>query len=389
MNKRQWTLVAGHEMWVKLVNKSFIISTLTMVVIMAAGIGFGAWQANKADAMTVVVTTAPAQQLAEQASAVAKAADAKSELTVHRVDSEDQARAAVGTEDAANAWLHTDGSGWQLTFKKDTSSRISDYVQTAVSASVVNDLAGRAGEPVEQAHASMQLTSDVLDSSQNSAGKLVGIVFAMVFMFSSLMFGMQIAQSVTAEKQSRVVEILAAVVPARQLMLGKVAGNTAIALLQMVLYAAIALVGISVTPLSTLLPSLSGGIGWFLVFFLAGFLTLSCLWAAAGAMAPTSEDLQSTAQPLTWLLMIVYFAGFLAEGNLAVVLSYVPVISSVIMPTRLAMGDASWWEGVIALAITLAFTVIAIWFGSRIYRRALLQTHGKVSIRQALSHESL
>ena len=41
MNKRQWTLVAGHEMWVKLANKSFIISTLTMVVLMAAGIAFG------------------------------------------------------------------------------------------------------------------------------------------------------------------------------------------------------------------------------------------------------------------------------------------------------------------------------------------------------------
>lgn len=138
-----------------------------------------------------------------------------------------------------------------------------------------------------------------------------------------------------------------------------------------------------------MLPSLSGGIGWFLAFFLVGFLTLSCLWAAAGAMAPTTEDLQSTAQPLTWLLMVVYFAGFLAKGNLAVVLSYVPVISSVVMPTRLAMGTAHWWEGLIALLITLAFTVVAIWFGSRIYRRALLQTHGRVSIREAMSHESL
>ena len=62
MNKRQWTLVAGHEMWVKLANKSFIISTLTMVVLMAAGIAFGAWQANKTDTMSVVVTTQQAQQ---------------------------------------------------------------------------------------------------------------------------------------------------------------------------------------------------------------------------------------------------------------------------------------------------------------------------------------
>ncbi|MCT2988678.1 ABC transporter permease [Propionibacterium freudenreichii] len=388
MNKRQWTLVAGHEMWVKLANKSFIISTLTMVVLMAAGIAFGAWQANKTDTMSVVVTTQQAQQVGERAGALAGAANDHSELSVRHADSDDQARSEV-TAGNADAWLHSDGTSWHLTFKDDTKSSLENYVTAAVSTSVVNDLAGRAGEPLDQAHAAMTVSTDVLESSENPGGELVGIVFAMVFMFSSLMFGMQIAQSVTAEKQSRIVEILAAVVPARQLMLGKVAGNTAVALLQMVLYAAIALIGVAVTPLSTMLPSLSGGIGWFLAFFLVGFLTLSCLWAAAGAMAPTTEDLQSTAQPLTWLLMVVYFAGFLAKGNLAVVLSYVPVISSVVMPTRLAMGTAHWWEGLIALLITLAFTVVAIWFGSRIYRRALLQTHGRVSIREAMSHESL
>lgn len=75
MNKRQWTLVAGHEMWVKLANKSFIISTLTMVVLMAAGIAFGAWQANKTDTMSVVVTTQQAQQVGERAGALAGAAN--------------------------------------------------------------------------------------------------------------------------------------------------------------------------------------------------------------------------------------------------------------------------------------------------------------------------
>ncbi len=42
------------------------------------------------------------------------------------------------------------------------------------------------------------------------------------------MYGMQIANSVI-EKQSRIVEIPVAVIPVRQLLAGKVVGNTAIA----------------------------------------------------------------------------------------------------------------------------------------------------------------
>ena len=93
-------------MWVKLANKSFIISTLTMVVLMAAGIAFGAWQANKTDTMSVVVTTQQAQQVGERAGALAGAANDHSELSVRHADSDDQARSEVTAGDA-DAWLHS------------------------------------------------------------------------------------------------------------------------------------------------------------------------------------------------------------------------------------------------------------------------------------------
>src|SRR5262249_36614033 len=46
--------------------------------------------------------------------------------------------------------------------------------------------------------------------------------FAVVFFFTSLTFGLQIAQSVVEEKQTRIVEILVASVPTRALLAGKV-----------------------------------------------------------------------------------------------------------------------------------------------------------------------
>ncbi len=113
-------------------------------------------------------------------------------------------------------------------------------------------------------------------------------------------------------------------------------------------------------------------------------MALACIWAAAGALGTRSEDLQHTSQPLMWVLMIAYFAGFMATGTVRVVLSFVPIVSSILMPVRIVDGTAAWWEPVIALAINLAFAVAMVIIGERIYRRALLRTQGRLSFRQAL-----
>jgi ABC-2 type transport system permease protein len=47
-------------------------------------------------------------------------------------------------------------------------------------------------------------------------------------------------------------------------------------------------------------------------------------------------------------------------------------------------GDTSWWEPAASLLISLAAAVLVILVSERIYRRALLQTGGKLSMRQAL-----
>ncbi len=384
----QWRLVAAHEIRVKLSSKSFLISTALMLVLLAAGIFLGSWLTSRTSTTDLVVSDDHAQAIAEQASVLAQASGDSTVISVHRAADEDQARSQLGSDDA-DAWLHPGIGGWQLSFGDDEDATVTALVSSAVGAQAIADLSEQTGQPVSDIASAMQLNTDVQAGDRGTSGYLVSLAFALIFMMSSLIFGLQIGQSVTTEKQSRVVEILAAAVPVRQLMVGKVVGNTVIALGQLVLYAAVTLIGIATTDLSELVPGLSGGIVWFLAFFLVGFLALSCLWAAAGAMAPTPEDLQSTSQPLTWMLTVVYVVGFTVQGTAATILSYVPIVSAVMMPARLTLGTATWFQGALALLANLAFTVAAIWFGSRIYRRALLQTHGKVSIREALRTESL
>ena len=82
---------------------------------------------------------------------------------------------------------------------------------------------------------------------------------------------------------------------------------------------------------------------------------------------------------------MAYFVGFMVTGTARVVLSFVPIISSILMPVRIVEGTADWWEPVVALLINLVFAVAMVLLGERIYRRALLQTQGRLTYRQALT----
>ena len=71
------------------------------------------------------------------------------------------------------------------------------------------------------------------------------------------------------------------------------------------------------------------------------------------------------------------------EGVAQTVASYVPPFSIVLMPIRVLNGDAAVWEPVVALALLVLAMAATVVFAERIYRRALLQTQGGVTLKQA------
>ena len=54
---------------------------------------------------------------------------------------------------------------------------------------------------------------------------------------------------------------------------------------------------------------------------------------------------------------------------------------------RLVTGQAQWWQALVALGLLLALTALVIVVASRIYRRALLQTSGKLGYKEAWNAE--
>ncbi|HIW28649.1 MAG TPA: ABC transporter permease [Candidatus Luteococcus avicola] len=380
--RNAWRIVAMREMLVKLTDKTFILGTLSTLVLVIVASLLGGFLSDRTTSVDLAVTDQAGMALAQE---VGRNAGAKTHVVPQQVADVAAAEKMLLDGDA-DALLAKDASGaWQLTFKREPNDTLLATTQQVLQTNELTALADKAGTDLPTVMSRSVVQTKLLQSSQDQvlASRVLGFVFGVLFMMSALTYGMQIAQSVIEEKQSRIVEILTAAIPVRELLAGKIIGNTILAMGQMVLLAVVGLVGASFTSVGGMFPGMAGAVAWFLVFFLAGFLALACIWAAAGAMGTRNEDLQQTSQPLIWLLMIPYMAGFLATGTWRVILSYVPVVSSVLMPARIVAGGLAWWEPVLALVINLVFAALTILVGERIYRRALLQTQGRLSFKDA------
>ncbi len=383
-----WRIVTEREVMVKLRDRNFLISTVITIVAIVASLAISGFMSGRTETVDIAVTGPDAGQVVQTAGDLAELADSNVAFTstpvADRAVVEQQVR-----DGEADAGLVAGPGGWRLIGKESVNDDINTYVTTAAQQLALQRNAEAAGTSLEELGRGGQVSYDVLDESAVDPGfaQIMTFVFAFLFYIASILFGMSIAQSVVEEKQNRIVEILASAIPLRQLLIGKIIGNTLMAFGQLVLFAAAGLAGLAVMGNTDYVTQIAGAAGWFIVFFVVGFLALASLWAVAGSLATRNEDLQSTSTPLSMLIMIVLFLGIFASGTAQTVTSYVPIVSIVTMPARLAEGTAAWWEPLVSLAIMAATAYGIVVVAERIYRRSLMQTQGRLTYRQALSVE--
>ncbi|MDN5853266.1 MAG: ABC transporter permease, partial [Actinomycetia bacterium] len=229
-----------------------------------------------------------------------------------------------------------------------------------------------------------------LDPDADTSGARKGIAFGFVIIFfvTALSFGMMIAQSVVQEKESRVVEILAAAVPIRALLWGKIAGNTLLGLAQVVVVVAAGLIGLAVTGRTELLAGVGAAAAWYVLFFVLGFVTLASLWVVAGSIASRQQDLQNTTLPGQAILFAPYMIAVFAGGQVKEIVSMLPVVSSMLMPGRMVAEDVPLWQVGVAIALTIGAAIVFVRIGTRLYERTLLRTGNQIGYREAFKLEA-
>lgn len=383
-----WRKVAVREMKVKLTDRNFLISTVFGLLLMVAIFGIQSIFAMQVTTIQVGTIQGNGAQVTQAATALATAQGSKTKFET--IDYPDRAALLDAIEKKeVRAGLVIDGEpSWTAIGLSTKDSDVETYIGAAVTSAAVASEAQAHGvdlQAVAQA-STLRYTLSAPDAEGLSDFErlLVGLVFAMLFYMASLMFGLGIAQSVVEEKQSRIVEILATAIPTRQLLVGKILGNSLLALAQIVLLVGCGLIGLKFSHYAGLSARLVAASVWFVVFFLVGFIVLACLWSVAGALAGRSEDLQSTSTPMSLLVVAVMMVGLMATGKVQLVFSFVPLVSSVCMPSRIAGGGVAWWEPLVAIVLTVIACLLVLVAAERVYRQALLMPQ-RVSIRQVLS----
>lgn len=337
-------LVAAREIRVKLRDRTFLISTLFFLLIAAAATILPPLLSGGPS--TVAVTEAAAGPLREAG------------LEVRVVPDDAAAEQAVRDGDADAA------------------------VVTGPAVLAMNDAPDDVVSALSSAPPVRLLNPDAVDPV---VAFLVPFAFAFIFFVTSQTFGVQIAQSIIEEKQTRIVEILVAAVPVRALLAGKMLAGTLLALGQIGLVALVAVAGMAFGDSNRLLSLLGPAIGWFVPFFLLGFVLIASMWAAAGALVNRLEDIGGVSMPVQLAVMLPFFAVIFLNDNAGAmrVLSYLPFSAPTAMPLRLFSGEAAVWELFASLALLLVAAVGFLLAGSRVYEGSLLRTNGRTSIRTA------
>lgn len=389
-NTPAWAIVTLREVMVKARDRSYLISTLVTLLLIVGGVVFNAYMSNRGTDYTVAVTGSQGASVVEIADEAASADDGNTTFEAVNADSPEAARALVSEGEADAALLAGADGTWTLVGGEEIDSGLRSPLSEALRLHVINTNAEAAGTSGEQLLAGSELSEELMDGNAENAvlATVVGFVFSFLFYMSAIIFGMAIANSVLEEKQNRVVEILATAIPIRQLLYGKVAGNTILAMVQLAAYGGAALLALNLTDTADLVGSIIPASGWFLVFFLAGFLILASAWAMIGSMASRSEDLNNSSTPVLTVIIAALFAGMFAKGQLLVIASYVPVISSVAMPIRMLSSEVPLWETFASLAVALAAAYALLRFSEKIYRRAVMQSGGALTLRKAMKLEA-
>ena len=238
-----------------------------------------------------------------------------------------------------------------------------------------------------------------------------------IFIFA---YGGMIMMSVIEEKTSRIVEVMISSVKPFQLMMGKILGTSLASLTQFLAWSILlvilsyvftAIFGIeSSVQNNEMLLSSSGNVSMnqealdmvsaflnlpllnilvaFLLYFIGGYLLYASLFAAIGAAVDNQTDAQQFMMPITIILILALYVGMFTvpedpNGTVALIFSYIPFTSPVVMMMRIPNG-VPVYEQIISIIILYFTFVLCIWLAAKIYRVGILMYGKKPSIKELI-----
>lgn len=323
----------------------------------------------------------------------------------------------------------------------DTKSLLSGYIENYVRDKHLNTYGNR-----EDAQAiiddingiSVSVTTiSIKDDGQefeNSSemNMVVSLVFALLIYMFVIIYATQVMRGVNEEKSSRIVEVIVSSVKPFQLMMGKVVGIALVAFAQVILWGILTTVIVSgigtmisggasaeavgdMTQMTqqtaqlldeaqnaatsesseiynTIMSKLNGLnalalCGYFIFFFVGGYLLYASLFAALGAAMDNETDGQQFTTILMVPLIVSIYIAMLAvrdpNSSAAFWFSIIPFTSPIVMMARIPFQIPAW-EIALSMVLLAATFVLCIWVSARIYRTGLLMYGKKLTFKELI-----
>ncbi|MGZ4150465.1 MAG: ABC transporter permease [Actinomycetota bacterium] len=379
-----WRLVARRDFWVRLRERSFLVSTLlnvTVISILVLARAYGGGGGAPSFDLGVVGATTVADaaaRLGQQAHVQVRVRTFADAMTAEQAVRDGTVGAAL-----VNGQLIGDTS---------VNPNLLQLVEGGARNVALQDLLDRYHVP-ETARAPASDPSPVpvavlqegaQDRTANAEIAFIGVILLYGQLFG---YGIWVASGVIEEKASRVVEMLLSAIRPKQLLAGKIVGIGVLGLGQMVVIASCAIALATVThaidvPGSAIDAALLD-FGWFLL----GFAFYASLFAVAGSLVTRMEELQNVIVPINLTILVSFFISVSAlqdpNGLLPTIASILPTSSALAMPVRIVLGAAPGWQIALALVLLVGSTVLLVPLSARLYSGAVLRTGARVKIRDA------
>jgi ABC-2 type transport system permease protein len=215
----------------------------------------------------------------------------------------------------------------------------------------------------------------------------IAVLFMIVLMTASA----YLMQSVTHEKENRVMEVLMSSVKPLDLLAGKILGVSLVGLIQMTLWFGSAVFALTSLPFisSVVGPISPMAVLFTVLYFVMGYFVYASLLAGLGALMPGSRE----AAQYTFLVLIPLFIplylnqAIAAEPNglLATGLSLFPMTSPIVMPMRLFTANVPAWQVALSVILLAGMVYLAIAGAARVFRAQSLLSGTKPTFKQVVA----
>ncbi len=242
-----------------------------------------------------------------------------------------------------------------------------------------------------------------------------GFALGMLLYFFIFAYGSMIMMSVMEEKTSRIVEIIISSVKPFNLMTGKIIGVSLAGLTQVLIWGVMFSVfsyffstyfGISASSSSgeiilsteeadaissSALEMISAFMNLpltniffaFIIYFIGGYFLYASIFAAIGASIDNQADAQQFMLPITLIIIIGLYVGVLTvpedpNGIVAQIFSYIPFTSPIVMLMRIPHG-VPLYEQILSVTILFSSVLLIIWISAKIYRIGILMYGKKIT----------